>query len=97
MKKFYKTFDKVNSYSFQAYVRLLTSADEAFCFKNLILSSYNHNNLTLYIDSKISLTSVTATVLKRGNYTLDVELWLDGSVRDVKRIPLKVRNYISNK
>jgi len=78
-------------------VRLLTSADEAFCFKNLILNSYPHINLTLDRDSKISLTSFTATALRRGNYTLDVELWVDGSMRDVKNIPLKVRNYISNK
>ena len=71
-------------------MRLLLSADEAFCFKNLMLNSYPHVNVTLDPSNQFAVTSFTATSLKRGNFSVTIELWVDGERTGVELIPLKV-------
>lgn len=71
-------------------MRLDLSVEEAFCFKNLIVNSYPHVNLTLPTDLDVGTELFTATALRRGNFTIHVELWIREVRVDIKTLELKV-------
>lgn len=77
-------------YVLQAHVRLDLSVEEAFCFKNLIVNSYPHVNVTLPTDSDVGNEVFTATALRRGNFTIQVELWVREVKMDIKTLHLQV-------
>lgn len=51
--------------------------EEAFCFKNLVINTYPHVNVTVSPSVPIQVASFVATALRRGTYKIVSELWVD--------------------
>ncbi|XP_067940962.1 uncharacterized protein [Watersipora subatra] len=79
-----------------AHIRVIVSVEEALCFKNLMINSYPHANVTLGPTNQHAVASFTATSLRRGNFSISVELWVDEIKIGEEIILLKVTKELSD-